>query len=225
MVETKINGHRLVEFGAELVEYTVGPCDFDDTYTLPPSSIIPVYLSSRIKLRTITITLDFMAETAREAALAMSKLTSMLFGEVHLVLPDGFCYWSAYTKCSTPKEKAPWIWQAKYTFVGFRHGAKQTIQLASSMPIFVDGNIETPLIVKITPEDGTTEATFNGITVSDMTGAVTIDGVYTTVLDADGYNKFADTDMTKWPTLQPGEAEIVVSEGAVYEVSYYPIWL
>ena len=225
MVEPKINGHRLVEFGAEMVEYTVGPCGFDDTYVLPPSRIIPVTLASRVKLRTITVTMDFMAETAHEASLNISKLTAMLFGEVHLNLPDGFSYWCAYTKASTPKEKAPWIWQVKFTFVGFRHGEKETIILAGSTPIFIDGNVETPLIVKITPDEGTTEVTFNGITVSAMTGAVTIDGVYTTVLDADGLNKFRDTDMTRWPVLQPGNAEITVSGAAVFEVSYYPIWL
>ena len=225
MIEPKINGHRLVEFGAEMVEYTVGPCGFDDTYILPPARIIPVTLTSRVKLRTVTMTLDFMADSARKAALNISKVTAMLFGENHLILPDGFCYWCAYTKSSTPAEKAPWIWQVKFTFVGFRHDAMETIKLTESSTIYIDGNVETPLIVTITPADDTTEVTFNGITVSNMDGAVTIDGVYTTVLDADGLNKFQDTDMTKWPVLEPGNIDVTVSGDAVFEISYYPIWL
>lgn len=225
MEETRINGIPLKVFQAELLEYTVGPCGFEDTYVLPPARIIPVTLTSRVKLRTITVTLDFMAQTAHEASLNISRLTAMLFGEVHLNLPDSFNYWCAYTKASTPKEKAPWIWQVKFTFVGFRHSEKETVILTGSAPIFIDGNVETPLIVKITPDEGTTEVAFNGITVSELTGAVTIDGVYTTVLDADGLNKFRDTDMTRWPVLQPGNTEITVSGAAVFEVSYYPIWL
>lgn len=225
MVEPKINGHRLAEFGAEMVEYTVGPCGFEDTYMLPPSRIIPVSLASRIKLRTVTVTLDITAETAHEAAMTISKLTAMLFGEVHLILPDSFCYWCAFTKASTPVEKAPWIWQVKFTFSGFRHGAKQTIILVGPGTIFVDGNVETPATVMIAPKEGTSKASFGEITVSELSGAVTIDGVYTTILDSDGYNKFRDTNMTRWPTLQPGENEISVDGDAVFEVSYYPIWL
>ena len=223
-IETKINGRRLMDFGAEIVEYTVGPCDFDDTYILPPARVIPVPLTSRAKLRTITITLDFSG-TAHDVAMSISKMTAMFFGEVHLVLPDGFGYWCAYDKASTPKEKAPWIWQVKFTFVGTRHGAKQTILLSQSASVFIDGNVETPAIVTITPEEETTEVTFNGITVVNLSGPVTIDGLYTTVLDSDSNNKFADTDMTEWPKLQPGFFDISVSGAAVFEIGYYPIYL
>ena len=225
LIEPKINGHRLAEFGAHMVEYTVGPCKFDDTYMLPPSRIIPVPLATRAKLRTVTMTLDFEGGTARNVALSISKMTAMLFDEVHLVLPDGFAYWCAYESASTPKEKAPWIWQVKFTFSGFRHDMLQTITLTDSASIFVDGNAETPLIVTITPDEDTKEVTFNGITVSDLSGPVTIDGVHTTVMDADGKNKFSDTDMTEWPKLSPGNAEITVDGAATYEIKYYPIWV
>lgn len=225
VIEPKINGHRLVEFGANMVEYTVGPCEFGDTYVLPPARIIPVSLSSHIRLRTITVTLDFEGKTAHDVSMAISRMTAMLFGEVHLVLPDGFGYWCAYEKASTPKEKAPWIWQVKFTFAGFRHGNKQKITVTEPSTIFVDGNVETPLSVTITPEEGTTEIIFNGISVRNLTGPVTIDGIYTTIKDFNGYNKFKDTDMTEWPKLVPGNAEIIVDGAATYEISYYPIWL
>lgn len=225
VIEPKINGYRLAEFGANMVGYTIGACDLDDTYILPSSGIIPVILASRVKLRQITMTLDFEGESAHDVALAISKMTAMFSGEVHLLLPDGFYYWCAYEKASTPTEKAPWIRQVKFTFSGFRHGRKQTFTLAENSTVFIDGNVETPLIVKITPVAGTTEAVFNGVKVTELSGSVTIDGVYTTILDADGMNKFKDTDMTEWPKLKPGFAEIAVEGAATFEVSYYPIWL
>ena len=225
MIEPKVNGYRLKEFGAEMVAYSVGPCEFDDTYMLSLSKIIPVALSARIKLRTIKVTLDFSGRSDQAIALAISQFTAELFGELHMELPDGFLYWCAFEMASTPVVKAPWIQQVSFTFAGFRHLAKESFRLVGSETVYINGNVTTPLIVKVTPIDGATEAEFNGIPLQNMKGSVTIDGVYTTVLDASGVNKFRDTNMTEWPKAEPGYVDITVSGNAQFDVSYYPIFL
>lgn len=225
VIEAKVNETRLKDFNAHLLEYPVGPCEFSENYMLPDARIIPVSIKSRVRLRTIDLKIDFEGETAHDIALSISKFTAELSGEVHLSLPDGFQYWCAFTSASTPKEVAPWIQQATFSFVGFRHIRKKTFKLNSSCDVFIEGNVETPAIVKITPGEDTTEVTFNGITITNLENSVTIDGVYTTVKDELGANKFADTNMTEWPKLYPGSMTIGIVGNATVEVSYYPIYL
>lgn len=225
MVDTRINGMLLKVFHAELLEYTVGQCDYSDGYILPSGRLIPEKLRSRVGLRPITLTIDFEGKSLYEITLEISKVTAMLRKEAKLLLPDGFYYWCEFDKASTPKQKAPWIMQVKFTLSGFRHGPMQYVTLSESQTIKVEGNYETPATLHITPDDGITEVTVAGITVTNLTGSVTIDGIYTTIMDENGLNKFRDApDMTAWPCLQPGENEIAVSEGATVEISYYPIY-
>lgn len=225
MIEPKVNGHRLNEFGAEMLEYTVGPCEFDSTFTLPLARIIPVSLKSRVKLRSVSITLDFSGRSDAAIAMAISKFTALLFGEAHLDLPDGFSYWGALKKVGTPAVKAPWIRQVTFSLMCFRHLPMQTNRLAGSSTIFADGNVATPMVVKIFPEEGTAEVSFCGITIKELDGPVTIDGIYTTILDDAGNNRFCYSDITEWPKLNPGDNIITVSGAAIFEISYYPIFL
>ena len=225
MKTVEINGRPLTEFSAELVAYSVGPCEFDSTYTLPLARIIPVSLKSRVKLRSVAFTLDFSGQSDADIALAISKFTANLFGEVHLDLPDGFSYWGALKKIGTPEVKAPWIQQVTFTLMCFRHLAMQRQTVTGSTTIFAEGNVATPMVVTIRPDAGTDEVTFCGITVKDLERPVTIDGVYTTILDADGNNRFGHSDIKEWPTLSPGDNTITVSGAATFEISYYPIFL
>lgn len=225
MVETKINGRLLKVFRANLLEYTVGECDYEGGYMLPAARMIPEKLSSRIGLRPITLTLDFEGSSFHEITLTISEVTAMLRKEARLLLPDGFYYWCEFDKASTPKAVAPWILQVKFTLSGFRHGPMQYKTLSSTKTIKVEGNYETPAKLVITPDEGVTEFTVAGISVVNVTGTVTIDGIFTTIKDENGMNKFKDApDMTVWPTLQPGENEISVSDGVTVELSYYPIF-
>lgn len=223
MIEPVINGYRLAELGAEMVSYEVGPAETDETYMLPAARVIPMALSTRVKLRNVSITLDFSGPP-QYTARTISDLTAVLTKEAHLELPDGFLYWGGLEKVSTPKEKAPWIQQVQFTFACFRHLDKETFQLFESGTVFIDGNVNTPIIAELTPADGATEATINGVTITEMIGPVTINGVETTVLDAAGTNWFRYTNLTKWIELEPGEASIELSEGATAKISYYPIF-
>lgn len=224
MTEPVINGNRLKDLNAEMVKYEVGPAETDETYMLPAARVIPMALSARVRLRPVSITLDFLGKP-KYTALAISELTASLMKEVHLELPDGFLYWGGLTKISTPKEKAPWIQQVQFTFACFRHLDMETFPVFSSGTVYINGNVKTPIIVELTPAEGETEATINGVTVKEMAGPVTINGVDTTVLDASGTNWFRHTNLTKWIELEPGHVPIELSEGATAKISYYPIFL
>lgn len=224
MIKPIINGYRLTELGAEMVSYEVGPVETDETYMLPSARVIPMSLKTRVKLRTVSITLDFAGQP-QYTTRTISDLTASLMKEVRLELPDGFLYWGGLDKVSTPKEKAPWIQQVQFTFSCFRHLEMETFTLFESGEVFIDGNVATPIIVELTPAEGETEATINGVTITEMPGTITINGVDTTVMDAAGRNWFRYTNLTKWIELEPGAVAIELSEGATAKISYYPIFL
>ena len=225
MADVIINGRKLSDFHANMLEYSVSDCSHTDGYLLPPGRMIPEKIKSRIGLRKVTMTLDFEGANLSVITAYISELTETLRKEANLQLPDGFFYWCEYDKASTPKIKAPWIMQVKFSLTGFRHSGMRTINLHASGTVNIEGNCETPIHVTVTRDNpGVTEFTIFGIVVKNVTGTVTIDGIHTTITDQNGKNKFRDApSMTSWPSLQPGNNRVELSAGIKAVLRYYPI--
>lgn len=104
----------------------------------------------------------------------------------------------------------------------FKYGEEVTASLGTltgtaSGTVNAEGTCETPCIIEITPNNALTSLTISGAARDPITGeaedititglesgvTLTIDGEACTVT-AGGENKFADTDMWQFPTLQPG---------------------
>ena len=220
-IHPTISDRPLGEWGAEMLSYEVGPCDYRNGYAKVPGKIYPVKLKPTLGLRPIAFTLDFSANSPAESAQNISDLTDLLQNSPEIMLPDGFLYWCEFDSCSTPVRKAPWIEQVAFKLYGVRHGPMETATLTAPGIVDVRGNIETPMIAVLTPTGD--EMTFQGITIS-CDEAVTIDGIHTTVKDSHGNNIFGSTDMTKWPSLVPGENEISMTGVSEAVISFYPLW-
>lgn len=219
-----INGNALSTYGAELLDgYSVGAVEYTNGFLKPLDRAFPVKLRGKLGLRPISMTLDFTGETEADAIESISLLTAELMQRAELYLPDGFYYWAALNGVSAPQKVAPWIWQATFDFRGVRHGALITHTRTVSGSITAQGNMTTPMIVKLTPTSGAASMAFNGITIN-LGRAVTIDGVNTTVQDANGLNVYGYTNMTAWPKLTPGINAITLT-GCTAEIKYYPIFL
>ena len=223
--ETRLNGNPLGLYGANLVGFSVGPCERSKSYLIPSGRLIPVKLTYQIGLRRIALECDFEGRDYREIAMNISKVTSMLQKEAKLFLPDGFYYWCELDSVSEPKEKAPWIERVTFSFSGFRHDRPHTEVVTNGSVVNVEGNCNTPVKVVITPSDGASTVTFGDITVNSVEGTITIDGIYTTITDEDGNNIFSNSNMTEWPFFKPGKNPISVTGASKVEVTYYPIYL
>lgn len=222
-IEAKINDNPLSVFNAKLVEYTINPCSYENGYFLPPKSIIPVRLNGNIGMRKVTIILDVIGNTESSIALSISNLTAVLIKRASILLPDGYYYNCVYDKMSTPEEKAPWIKRVKCEFYGYRHGARETIEISDGMVVSIKGNCEVP--VKYTIEPGTdTTVSVNGITVHGVTATTIIDGIAAKVT-MDKLNKFGDTDMVEFPKMSVGHNKMYVTGDATVTLEYYPIYL
>lgn len=222
VIEPRINGMLFTVFRAKMLTYKVGACDYSTGYLLPPASMIPVKLAQTVGLRSITLTFDFEGDTPREIAMNISKVTALMQEMPDIILPDGFCYCCVYEKQSTPEEKAPWIHKVQYTLSGFRHEPMETVTLAQTGTVNVGGNYKTPAVLRITSTASTVKVL--GVTVKNAAGVVIIDGLKKTVTK-DGLNKFADTNLTSFPMLQPGLNTVDIEGASEVEISFYPIFL
>jgi len=105
----------------------------------------------------------------------------------------------------------------------------ETLNHVSSKTITIPGNIQAPAIITITSPIDTISITLTGfgsesIIVKNLKAniPVVIDGEVCTVI-SNGLNKFIDTDMWEFPTLQIGSNTIGTSSAnCVINISYKP---
>ena len=98
----------------------------------------------------------------------------------------------------------------------------------TSQTITVQGNLQTAVIVTLTPTINIASATLTGfgksITISNLHAniPVIIDGEQGLVTE-NGVNKFGDTDMWGFPTLQPSSNAVSISQsGIAVKIQYKP---
>ena len=223
-INPKINGKTLDIFDAEMLDnYSIGPCDFENGYIIPPSATFPIILAGKVGVRSVSITLDFSGDTRHERTLTISKFTQLLQDGCELLMPDGFFYTCVFKSSSSPQEKSPWITQVNFSLIAVRHSALKTeIFTTGTSVLKVEGNCNSPAIIKIKATD--TEVTVCGFTVKNIKGEVIINGMDGTVLE-NGLNKYGDIEnMTKFPEFSAGNNTIEVVGKAEVKISYYPIF-
>lgn len=223
-VAPRINGMLLNIFDAEMLDdYSIGPCNYDGGYVLPPSATFPIILAGKVGVRSLSITLDFTGETRYERTLTISQFTQILQEGCELLLPDGFYYTCVYSGASTPKDKSPWITQVSFSLLAVRHGSKVIETFKTGVnTLNVKGNCNAPAILKIKATD--TEVTVCGFTIKNIKGEVIIDGMEGTVLE-NGLNKFGDIEnMTKFPEFNAGKNSIEIIGNAEVTIIYFPIF-
>jgi len=103
----------------------------------------------------------------------------------------------------------------------------KTLNNVISQTINVDGNIPCECVYTVTiPSAAVAQLIIQGIIVKNIPGSSTlvIDGVKKKVT-VNGVNKFADVELTKFPTLTPGTNTISINLTTVtVSVQYRPRW-
>lgn len=96
--------------------------------------------------------------------------------------------------------------------------------LSGSGEVFNPGTDPSGVTYDITPESDLESFTINGIACKNLSAGktFTIDGIDGKV-QSDGVNRFADTDISEFPKIQPGLNTIAMSSPARVTVSFYPI--
>lgn len=101
-----------------------------------------------------------------------------------------------------------------------------SIPLTATGNVYNRGNIPSGVRYEITPSKAISSFTIDGITCKKLIANETfvIDGIAGKVF-SNADNRFADTDLTEFPKIQPGDNRITMSSAAKVTVSFYPLFL
>lgn len=230
-----INNIDITTFKAKLMDRSISNSDFEVENDWSNNLILP-FISDKFKykFKELNITLDVVCNDADELELMKSNLTKQL--AISTIKFDDISYY--YRGFMSDKLGTTYIMPGNETLgikmlvVAEKDYISEAMNLTTAKTIIVQGNTETPAIIEITPTSDLIDLTLNGlaedpITVNSLTAnkKIIIDGEACKVLQ-DEVNKYDDTDMWEFPTLQPGSNTITCSRStANITIKYKPRWI
>lgn len=217
---------NMEEFGARLVSYQVAPTPVTNEYLEGYRTLMSPLMDTDVSKREIIILLHLKGSNQKEIADNENKLFSVIYKESELLLPDGYQY-SCIFRDGSSESISHTLTEVEITLVGVRHLGLVAIPCTSeSTEINCSSTVDTSCIIRIVPESPLENITVYGITVSNVSDPVIIDGIAKKVT-MNGINKFPDTDLTEFPLLHPGINTISVSDSssAIITVEYYPTFI
>lgn len=225
MTVMTINGTDIANWKAKLSDFTPSPYEITHETTADSGTLYPSILHTTVAPLSLSVTLDVYGRDMEDAERKASHLLHEMGGQCEIGGPDGFLYRSLFVSASRSRP-ADWIVTLTATFEAVRQKPLQSRALhAGDNAVFCEGNMEAECRLRIVPaaEDC---CTVMGITVKNLTfnNEVVIDGIAKNVLEGEK-NKFPDTDLTRFPSLKPGENHIAVTGDAAVTLEYYPTYL
>ena len=220
-----IDGQDVASFGARLVSYNTGAPLVTNTYQ-EGASLFPVLLEHRVGLRSLTVVLEFSADSREEAVRNLSSVSALLATKSEVSLPDGFLYSCILTGISQPEDSMETLFDVTFSFEGVRHGELKTLSLpAGGGTVRCEGNLASECRLRFTPATAAAVTVF-GMTLKNLTAGkpVVIDGIGKVVTQEEG-NIWGSTNLVSFPRLSPGENSVRISPSLPLTVEYYPIWL
>ena len=229
-----VNSIDIVNFKAQLLKKDIQTAEIEIYDDWLRNSSDPLYLGKQEKYKQIKMKL-YIEDIDEENTLSdISNLIKQL--EKCIIKFDDLSF---YYSCSIVNKSHERIIKGKYTLdielkssYAYKPTVIETLNHVSSKTINVQGNLPTPAIVTVTTPIDTISLTLTGfgedpITINNLKAniPVIVDGEACTVLQT-GLNKFTETDMWEFPTLQPGANTITTSTAnSVISISYKPKYI
>lgn len=238
----RVNGKDISLFGAKLVDYTISGTPLTQHTTDLMRYGISNKYSTQTANKTITISLAFkptwippihympsIRERLNKVTEQITRFDAELVNcdRTVIELPNGYTYLCVPATLGTAADDGSATHDSTYTFTGV-----QVLPMITVCPnngvINCRSNTETDCIITITSTDAIETADVYGITIKSLqkNDVVVVDGIKKTVM-CNAINKFADVDLTAFPTLKPGKNNIDISpsEDLEVSVSYYPTFI
>lgn len=243
MAEMMIDNQDIKIFGARLLSFSVGGSSITRNMSATNNCNIPFVFSSDIGTRQLTVTIVFqpsrLGDDSKNTTIPyrLSNSTEnvarfegyvLSHETVELLLPDGFYYSSVCTAIGAAAEMdATGEQEIVYTFTAVRHKELTTKKLTGASTK-LDCQATTPVKCKITltASQSYNSLTIMGITVYKLSAGdvLVIDGIKGKIT-VNNENKFTDSNLVEFPTLQPGEN--IIKNTAISSqcsISYYPVY-
>ena len=195
------------------------------------NSLKPIYMSKQEQYKQIKLKL-YIKDIDEESTLTDISNLVKQFEQCTIKFDDLNYYYDCLLVSKTHERIAPGIYNLNIELKsGYAYKAEviETLNHIVSKILNVPGNLATPAIVTMTVPLDTTSITLTGlgfdtITIYNLIAniPVIVDGESCKVM-SNGLNKFLDTEMWNFPTLQPGANTINVScANCVINISYQP---
>ena len=215
----KVNGKHISLWGARLVDYTIGGTPITQYSSDLMRYGVPNIYGTKTSNKTITIDLTFKPTwippihyipSIRERLHKVTEQITAFDAEliksdrVSIELPNRYTYICNPVTLGTAADDGSGTHDSTYVFTGV-----QVMPLITVTPINTTincrSNVLTDCIITLTAKENIDEAMALNIVVRNLkkNDVVVIDGVKKTVL-CNGINKFADVELTAFPTLRPG---------------------
>lgn len=241
-----INNTDIAEYGARLLEYSVGGTEITRVTGNAYSANIPKLFHTDFGQRQITVTIVFRPKfqqydgiVAKLHSLALQKSAfdaKISNGVAEILLPDDFYYRCILTSTGSEVTDGESL-EVTYTLSGIRHKPLvkikgKTIQCASTVKTdckitatvgakWIEGTMMALLINHLTED-------YNSFLIKNLKAGdtVVIDGMNCTVTK-NGQNIFGDTNIIIFPYLRPGknEFEEMTGQDCTFVTEYYPTFI
>lgn len=246
MVEMKVDGRNIAEYGARLLEYGVSGTEINQTTGTSYNANFPKLFHKDYGLRTVTVTLVFRPQYLEKSGI-IAKFHSMTMqksrfdavisnGVVEIELPDGFYYRCLLYTFGDEIIDGESL-EVTYMLKGIRHLSMAKIK---GQKVLCSSTVETDCRITVNVGNGWSDGTAgyvfintgmpsrNYIKIENLYAGdvVILDGIGKTATK-NGQNIFGDTDIITFPFLVPGENKILKHENAdlSFVTEYYPTFI
>lgn len=230
-----INSIDISIFKAKQLKVDIQTSELSNDSEWIKGALSPFFDGNTVGFKTIKLELCFQGNDKNETLDNISNFMAKCLNTVNLKL-DGYTrnYKCMLKDNETTSTVSSEVFIKTLTFIGFEFGDEiiETMNLITAKTISVIGNAKTQAIIEITPTSDLIDLVLNGfgedsITIKNLTSnkKIIIDGEQSLVT-VDGHNKYQDTNLWEFPTLQPGTNIITCSRStANITIKYKPRWI
>lgn len=216
----KINNKKVESLNAIVNSFTYRTGDMEcDIYDKGMSHFL---LSQSVTPQARELVVTFVSEKD-----ASSFTSLMAHGNVLIDTENGFLYDCLLAYTPTVTHIGRDYYKISYPLSVIQKGSLVKTELKRKSNLLrILGTWEAPCKISITPTKNITELQINDILVKNLKQDVTfvIDGI-NKLVEADGANRFADTNIKKFPSFPPGDHIVELSELTNVLIEYYPIYM
>lgn len=214
----KINKKPVRSFNASIAAFDYQPMQISNTYT---EHTVPILIKRDMKPKKYNLVMDFNSQHD------ISRFISEVVDRFELRIDDGYVY-TCYLDCvPSVQQEGVYSFTLTLSLLVLQRGEERRFTLKNGDNyITIKGTYKAGIRYEITPHYNG-EITVGGYTIRNIhTGKqIILDGESMLITEY-GKNKYSDAMFTKFPSLEPGDHIITVSNTNADVVMYYsPVYL
>lgn len=213
-----INKRPIAEFNATIAAFDYQAVQVFNTYT---DGFMPIRIGQNIKPKKYNLVMDF------ETQYDISRFLAEVMNRFILRIDDSYFYECCLENTPSVRQEGIHSFTLTIPLLVVQKGNERKVPLKKSENIvIIKGTYKTGVRYEITPNYNG-EITVGGYTIRNTHAGkkIVIDGE-NMLIEEEGENKFSDAMFTKFPSLEPGNHIITVSNtNADAAMFYHPVYL